>query len=155
MRHCEHFRVDWRGILIEIRYCPNWIDMSEAYGYQLAHLEVESIEPARAVLPIEQREAVAMERKLAALEREDRALSLENFGTDHSQRHDETPQRRIFERGNLQVEFNESGEFAEGKEQAQKEDEAEERALRQTSEIERPHKHSHRPSHRRYRRDED
>lgn len=52
MRHCEHFRVDWRGILIEIRYCPNWSNMTDEYEYQLAHLEVESIEPARAMLPI-------------------------------------------------------------------------------------------------------
>ncbi|GHF70160.1 hypothetical protein [Seohaeicola zhoushanensis] len=52
MSSCEHFRVDWRGIMIEIRYAPNWMDLSEVYGYQLAHLEVESIEPARAVLPI-------------------------------------------------------------------------------------------------------
>ena len=29
MTNCEHFRIDWRGILIEIRYCPNWMDLSE------------------------------------------------------------------------------------------------------------------------------
>lgn len=49
----EHFRVDWRGILIEVRYCPSWSKgYTDMYGYPLAHLEIESIEPARAVLPI-------------------------------------------------------------------------------------------------------
>lgn len=63
---------------------------------------------------IEQREAMAMERKLAALEREDRALTPENSGIDHELSHLETPQRRVFERGNLQVEFNDAGAFQVG-----------------------------------------
>ena len=70
----------------------------------------------------EQREAVAMERKLAALERDDRALSLENSGTDQVLRQEETPKRRVFERGNLQVEFNDAGEFIEGADRTEEDD---------------------------------
>jgi hypothetical protein len=46
-------RIVWRGITVEVRYCPDWSPSYQAiYGYPLAHLEVESIEPAKAALPM-------------------------------------------------------------------------------------------------------
>ncbi len=49
----EISQLDWNGILIEVRYCRSWSpSYEEVYGYGMAHIEIESIEPARAVLPI-------------------------------------------------------------------------------------------------------
>jgi hypothetical protein len=47
----EH--LDWRGIVIEVRYTPNWLECFETiYRRPLALLEVTSLSPERAVLPI-------------------------------------------------------------------------------------------------------
>lgn len=49
----EISQLEWNGILIEVRYCRSWSpSFEEVYGYGMAHIEIESIEPARAVLPI-------------------------------------------------------------------------------------------------------
>lgn len=46
------FELNWRGLVIEIRYCPDWlVCYRETYGYALAHLEVETIQ-AGVPLPI-------------------------------------------------------------------------------------------------------
>lgn len=46
-------RLDWQGILIEVRYCPSWSSAyKRAYGRGMAHIELETIEPAGAVLPL-------------------------------------------------------------------------------------------------------
>ena len=50
-RHIETFRIDWSGIAIEIRWEPNWLNLTSG-GYDTAHLEIESIAPERAQLPI-------------------------------------------------------------------------------------------------------
>ena len=43
----------WRDITIEVRYCPDWSpSYREIYGYPLAHLEIESITPPKAELPM-------------------------------------------------------------------------------------------------------
>ncbi|MEX0806699.1 MAG: hypothetical protein WD688_25770 [Candidatus Binatia bacterium] len=43
----------WNGIRIEIRYCPNWLESYEGvYGYPLAHLEIDAIDPEGAPLPM-------------------------------------------------------------------------------------------------------
>ena len=43
----------WRGLLIEVCYCPDWPPGRAAAGSDtLAHIEIETIEPARAVLPL-------------------------------------------------------------------------------------------------------
>lgn len=47
----ETFALQWRGIAIEIRYAGNWLNMA-AKGYDTAHIEVESLNPERAPLPI-------------------------------------------------------------------------------------------------------
>lgn len=48
---CMH--IDWNGIRIEVRWCPNWLDFYERlYGHALAHLEIESVDPAKAPLPV-------------------------------------------------------------------------------------------------------
>ena len=40
----ETHRLDWRGLEIEVRYCPEWMPFyREIYGYGLAHIEVESL----------------------------------------------------------------------------------------------------------------
>lgn len=46
-------RIEWSGITIEISYTPSWsAAYREVYGDDLAHLEVRSIAPERAPLPI-------------------------------------------------------------------------------------------------------
>ena len=50
-RHIETFRTDWNGIAIEIRWEPNWLNLTSS-GYDTAHLEIKSIAPDRAPLPI-------------------------------------------------------------------------------------------------------
>ncbi len=43
----------WRDITIEVRYCPDWSpSYAEIYGYPLAHLEIESVNPLKAALPM-------------------------------------------------------------------------------------------------------
>lgn len=42
---------NWRGIAIRVTYVPNWLNMA-ARGYDTAHIEVESLDPERAPLPI-------------------------------------------------------------------------------------------------------
>ncbi len=49
----ETHMLEWNGIRIGVRYCPSWLDFYERiYGHPLAHLEVESIEPDNAPLPM-------------------------------------------------------------------------------------------------------
>jgi hypothetical protein len=49
----ERFQIEWQGILIEVRYLPNWsASYEEVYGYAIAHLEIETLKPARAPFPI-------------------------------------------------------------------------------------------------------
>jgi hypothetical protein len=49
----QTYRIDWNGIRIEVRYCPSWSESYERiYGYPLAHLEIEAIEPENAPLPV-------------------------------------------------------------------------------------------------------
>lgn len=43
--------IKWRDYTIEISYEPNWLNSSE-YGNQMAHIEVRTIEPKDAPLPI-------------------------------------------------------------------------------------------------------
>jgi hypothetical protein len=50
-RHIETFRIVWHEIAIEVRWEPNWLNLT-AMGYDSAHLEIESIVPERAPLPI-------------------------------------------------------------------------------------------------------
>ena len=46
-------RLDWRGITIEIAYCPCWcFSVRRIYGYDQAHLAITSIDPERVPLPI-------------------------------------------------------------------------------------------------------
>lgn len=46
-------RIDWRGITVEISYEPEWLGgLAEAYGEPLAHLQVRSVSPERAALPV-------------------------------------------------------------------------------------------------------
>ncbi len=49
-RSIETFRIEWSGISIEIRWEPHWLNMD--IGHDTAHLEIESIDPERAHLPI-------------------------------------------------------------------------------------------------------
>lgn len=46
-------RLDWRGIGIEVRYCPSWsAAYDEIYGEPLAHLAIETLDPPRSPLPV-------------------------------------------------------------------------------------------------------
>jgi hypothetical protein len=49
-RNIETFRTDWNGITVEIRYEPKWLNIETSVDP--AHIEVESIDPPRAALPI-------------------------------------------------------------------------------------------------------
>lgn len=44
-------RLIWTGIEIEVRYAPAWLGMTGP-GLDVAHLEIETIQPQRAPLPI-------------------------------------------------------------------------------------------------------
>lgn len=49
----QTYQLAWRGIAIEVRYCPSWADYYERiYGHPLAHLEIEAIDPPRRPLPM-------------------------------------------------------------------------------------------------------
>ncbi len=50
-RFAEIHRLDWNGHLLEITYNPRWLPAGIA-GQDLAHIEVRSIYPADAPLPI-------------------------------------------------------------------------------------------------------
>ena len=50
-RFTEIHRLDWNGHLLEITYDPRWLPASIA-GQDLAHIEVRSIYPTDAPLPI-------------------------------------------------------------------------------------------------------
>jgi len=50
-RHIETFHIGWNGISIEIRWEPDWLNLTSS-GYDTAHLEIESIAPKRGELPI-------------------------------------------------------------------------------------------------------
>lgn len=41
----------WRGLIIEITYVPDWLN-SAASEYRMSHLEIRSISPERAALPM-------------------------------------------------------------------------------------------------------
>jgi len=44
--HYESHRLEWNGLVIEVRYCRSWSRAYEAtYDYPLAHIEVRSTVP--------------------------------------------------------------------------------------------------------------
>lgn len=46
-------RIEWNGISVEISYEPNWMGgLTEAFGEPLAHLQIQSVSPERAALPV-------------------------------------------------------------------------------------------------------
>ena len=47
----QDFQIKWRGIEIRIRWEENWLNLSSP-KYDVAHLDIESILPCRARLPI-------------------------------------------------------------------------------------------------------
>lgn len=50
-RRADLYRFEWDGILLEVRYVPVWLPAS-IYGEDVAHLEVRSVYPTAAPLPI-------------------------------------------------------------------------------------------------------
>lgn len=42
-------QIDWNGIVVEITYEPHWLGMT---AHAVAHLQVSSVSPERAPLPI-------------------------------------------------------------------------------------------------------
>jgi hypothetical protein len=50
-RHIETFRIVWNGIVLKIRWEPRWLNLT-SFGHDTAHLEIKSITPERAPLPI-------------------------------------------------------------------------------------------------------
>jgi hypothetical protein len=50
-KNTERYRTDWNGILLEITYEPNWMP-ARIVGEDVGHIEVRSIYPTSAPLPI-------------------------------------------------------------------------------------------------------
>lgn len=50
-RHIERHVLEWQGIRIAVSYEPNWLNLGDITGCH-AHLQVESVTPDRAPLPI-------------------------------------------------------------------------------------------------------
>lgn len=54
-RHFETHIVEWEGRRIEVRYEPDWLNRRQDdpdVQYHVAHLNIQTIEPVRAPLPI-------------------------------------------------------------------------------------------------------
>ncbi len=51
-RHIETFEASWNGIQLAITYEPRWLNLSDDYGLDTAHLQIEATLPERAALPI-------------------------------------------------------------------------------------------------------
>ena len=47
----QNHHITWQGIAIEISYCPQWLS-GDIDSYNVAHLEIRTIEPERTRLPI-------------------------------------------------------------------------------------------------------
>lgn len=46
-------RIDWQGITVEIRYERSWSPaMDSCYGRQMAHIQLQTIAPENAKLPV-------------------------------------------------------------------------------------------------------
>lgn len=50
--HIETLTTTWNGITIEISYEPCWLSIRDHLGNDVAHLQVRSVSPPRAPLPI-------------------------------------------------------------------------------------------------------
>ncbi len=49
----ETHSLNWNSVEIEVRYCRSWSkSFADTYGHKLRHLEVRSVSPERAALPI-------------------------------------------------------------------------------------------------------
>jgi len=49
----EPHQIEWRGVPIEVRYCPSWSKShEEIYGERMAHLEIEVLTEPRSPLPM-------------------------------------------------------------------------------------------------------
>ena len=51
-RHIETIDAEWQGIHLRISWEPQWLRTGEELGWDTAHLQVEAINPERAMLPI-------------------------------------------------------------------------------------------------------
>lgn len=45
-------RIDWHGITVEVSYEADWLNLANELGSPVAHLQVRSVAPERAQLPI-------------------------------------------------------------------------------------------------------
>ncbi|MCR2832404.1 hypothetical protein [Parerythrobacter lacustris] len=53
VEYIETVQIEWQGILIEVRYAPYWLGSSDdGDACSVAHLELESLRPERAPLPV-------------------------------------------------------------------------------------------------------
>lgn len=51
-RHIETHRLRWSGIDIEVTWEPNWLNLARDDDRDVAHLEIRSIHPLDAPLPV-------------------------------------------------------------------------------------------------------
>lgn len=53
MKKYQTHALNWCGIEVQIRYCPDWSGAAaKSYGQAFVHVEVEAVNPARDALPI-------------------------------------------------------------------------------------------------------
>lgn len=45
-------RIDWNGITVEVSYEADWLNLAKEQGSPVAHLQIRSVSPERAELPI-------------------------------------------------------------------------------------------------------
>ena len=51
-RHIETYSAEWNSIGLQITWEPSWLNLGDCLGHDMGHLQVESIAPEKAPLPI-------------------------------------------------------------------------------------------------------
>jgi hypothetical protein len=51
-RHIETYRAEWNGVSLEISWELNWLGIRDHLGERMAHLQVRSVSPGNAALPV-------------------------------------------------------------------------------------------------------
>ena len=62
-RHIETFDASWNGIQLAISWEPRWLNLSDDYGLDTAHLQIEAVERPRPTERLDQ--AVHLDHRIA------------------------------------------------------------------------------------------
>lgn len=81
----QRFEFQWQGLGVEVLYCPNWFPFyEEIYGYPLAHLEIKTIQPEGAPLPITETGYLSHFMRADAIDAEGGPLAYARTWLDHA-----------------------------------------------------------------------